>query len=93
MHLEQPDGIFISVGTADSIEAADDAAARDAESKLATYKRQTGGEQVPELGDGAVRSASGIAFIEGDAYFEITTLRVTDDQLFAIAELAAERSR
>jgi hypothetical protein len=80
---------FLSVGTADSIEAFGDASAPDPEGMLDAYREETSGEERPDLADGAVLSSGGLALQQEDRYVEITRLRLSDDQLIAIGELVA----
>jgi hypothetical protein len=86
---------LLSVGTAASIEQAADPAAPDAAALLATYRQAASAAgkatDLPGVGDAAVRSTSGIAFVKGGTYVELMVVgpAFKDDQLVQIAKLAA----
>jgi hypothetical protein len=86
---------LMSVGTAESIAAAGDAAAPDAEGMLDAYRQAARAEgkatELPGIGDGAVQSSSGVALIEDGTYVELIVVgaALEGDQLVRIAELTA----
>jgi hypothetical protein len=85
----------MTIGTAASIADAGDPAASSAEAMLAAYRQAATAEgkatDLNGVGDGAVQSTSGIAFIKDGAYLELLLVgpALKGDQLVRIAELAA----
>ena len=88
-----PTSSFLArIGTAATITAFGDPAAPDAKAMLAAFRKQaeTAGTttDVPDVGDGAVLGPNGVAAYVGDTYLEVTRLRLTDDQLVQILQMA-----
>lgn len=85
-------GFFLSVGTASTIREAADLAAADAKAKLAEFRNRANVagemEAFKRIGDGAILAATGMAAYKGDAYVEVTKLKLSDDQMIKIVQLA-----
>jgi hypothetical protein len=84
--------LLLSVGTADTMKRVSDPTNPDARSRLQSYKTEAGpsARVVTGIGDGAVRSSTGIASYKGGVYLELVIMQpgLTDDQLVKVMKLA-----
>lgn len=83
---------ILSIGTPESISSFEDPAEPDAAAKLAGYsERQAGAvQEVADIGDAAVRGATGMAARAGDTYLELEVLSLAEGLDAQIMDLAVE---
>ena len=83
---------LVSVGTSASIKAVGDPGVTDAKGKLEEFQQRMGPSDahrlVAGIGDGAIVSEAGMAAYKGNIYIEVLNLRLTEEQMIKIVDLA-----